>query len=129
MEAALKTAEALLLIQRKDGVFPGSLNSEWKATTESTCLTGNAQIGILWLKIFEQTGDYRYLESIRRLYRFLIHAQEKSRIFPFISGAMAGSFPIDGNYLPSVYPNWAAKFFADFLMLAEPYILFEGEDL
>ncbi|HHS13721.1 MAG TPA: hypothetical protein ENN03_08165 [bacterium] len=129
MEAALKTAEALMLIQRKDGAFPGSLDSAWNTTAESTCLTGNAQIGILWLKIFEQTGDYRYLKSIRRLYRFLIEVQEKSRLFPFISGAISGSFPIDGNYLPYVYPNWAAKFFADFLMLAEPYIIFEGEDL
>lgn len=129
LEAALKTAEALLLVQCKDGSFPGSLNSEWKATSESTCLTGNAQTGILWLKIFEQTGDYRYLESIRRLYRFLVQAQEKSRFFPFIAGAVAGSFPIDGDYLPGVYPNWAAKFFADFLMLAEPYITFEGDEL
>ena len=32
-------------------------------------------------------------------------------------GGIAGSFPIWGKYIHYCYPNWAAKFFADSLML------------
>jgi hypothetical protein len=30
---------------------------------------------------------------------------------------VAGSFPIWGRYAPLSYPNWAAKFFVDALLL------------
>ena len=32
-------------------------------------------------------------------------------------GGIKGSHPIDGGYHPWQYPNWAAKFFADALMI------------
>jgi hypothetical protein len=34
-----------------------------------------------------------------------------------IKGAVKGSFPIDGGYRRYEYPNWAAKFLADSLLL------------
>jgi hypothetical protein len=34
-------------------------------------------------------------------------------------GGIKGSHPINGGYHPWQYPNWAAKFFADALMLEE----------
>ena len=34
-----------------------------------------------------------------------------------IKGAIPGAFPIYGWYTPFCYPNWAAKFFVDSLLL------------
>ena len=36
---------------------------------------------------------------------------------PEIRGGIKGSFPIDGQYGQYEYLNWAAKFFADALMI------------
>ena len=38
---------------------------------------------------------------------------------PDISGAIAGSQPIRGNYMPYYFPNWAAKFYLDGLLLEQ----------
>ena len=38
---------------------------------------------------------------------------------PNVRGAIKGSHPIDGEYMAWRYPNWAAKFFMDALMLLE----------
>jgi hypothetical protein len=34
-----------------------------------------------------------------------------------VRGAIAGSFPHWGAYAPFSYPNWAAKFFIDAMLL------------
>lgn len=36
-----------------------------------------------------------------------------------IRGGIPGAFPIYGWYAPFSFPNWAAKFFVDSLMLEE----------
>jgi len=35
-----------------------------------------------------------------------------------VRGAIAGSYPLWGRYLRWRYPNWAAKFFLDALLLS-----------
>lgn len=111
------TADALLLKQRKDGSLAGSYDGAWEPTSRSSCLTGNAQMAIIWLRFFQFTGEKKYLLAAERAISFLVQSQERSRIFPWIHGAIAGSKPIYGSYLPFVYPNWASKFFADAILL------------
>ena len=38
---------------------------------------------------------------------------------PALDGALAGSFPVLGEYMPGGYPNWATKYFLDALMLQD----------
>jgi hypothetical protein len=42
--------------------------------------------------------------------------------YAYQKGAIAGSAPIWGRYSMFEYPNWAAKFFADALMLKLAHI-------
>ena len=42
------------------------------------------------------------------------------------SGGVKGSFPVDGDYCRYAYPNWAAKFLADSLMLETDVRLSNG---
>lgn len=117
IERASIPASALLSRQRKDGSLAGSYDIHWKPTSSSSCLTGNAQMAVVWLRLFQYTQEEKYLLGAKKAISFLVQCQEKSRIFPSIHGAIPGSWPIHGNYLPFVYPNWAVKFFADAILL------------
>lgn len=114
--AARRTADGLITAQRSDGSLPGKLRSEWQADAKWACLTGIAQIAICWLMLHHDTGEGRYLKAalsasqyVRRTVLFDVTSD--------IAGGVKGSFPIDGDYCRYEYPNWAAKFLADALML------------
>jgi uncharacterized protein YyaL (SSP411 family) len=117
IQKARLTADAARSLQRPDGSLYGSYGPAWEPTASSSCLTGNAQLAFIWLRLYQLTGDETYRNSARRAIDYLIRRQGRSGWFGKIRGAIAGSYPIDGNYLPYVYPNWAAKFFCDLLML------------
>jgi len=117
IERACISADALLSRQRKNGSLAGSYDAGWRPTSSSSCLTGNAQMAIIWLRLFQHTQEKKYLLGAQRALSFLVQSQEKSRLFPWIHGAIAGSRPIHGTYLPFVYPNWASKFFVDAILL------------
>ena len=116
LQASVLTADALVDALGPDGDLPGRLDANWKGTVEWTCLTGNVQIAACWFMLYEITGDSRYKESaikanrlVRRTVR--VEGQDEQR------GAVKGSFPVFGGYCPYEYPNWAAKFLIDSLML------------
>ncbi len=116
ISAAQKTADILLSLQRENGALPGSFDSKWNPTTRSVCLTGSAQVGIVWLRFYQITSASKYFNAAKLGNSFLIKTQERIP-FPSLRGAVKGSHPIYGNYLTFVYPNWAAKFFVDALLL------------
>jgi hypothetical protein len=116
-EAARSTAEALLVAQRPDGSLAGRFDSEWRSAVAWSCLTGSAQTAVIWLRLFERTGDARYFDAARRANQQLCGTQDISSNRPGIRGGIKGSHPVWSRYLSFVYINWAAKFFADALML------------
>jgi hypothetical protein len=81
------------------------------------CLTGNVQMAIIWLKIFQRTGDARFLNAASKAIDEVVKHQVKSPLNPNLKGAVAGSYPIYGRYMAMRYPNWAVKFLADALLL------------
>jgi uncharacterized protein YyaL (SSP411 family) len=117
IQRAKLAADAVLSRQRSDGSLNGSFDQDWNPTTVSTCLTGNAQMAIIWLRLFQLTKEEKYRIGSSKAVGFCIRWQEKSACFRNLGGAIAGSRPVNGNYLPYEYPNWAAKFFSDLIML------------
>src|SRR5207244_6982479 len=111
--AAQKVARVLLSKQRPDGSLASSFDERWEPTSRSTCLTGNCQVALLWMRLFEQSGDGAYLDAARRAIVFVASTQNLNIGNPFIRGAIAGSLPMYGKYERMKYPNWAAKFFID----------------
>ena len=99
--------------------LPATLNEEWKSRDNYSCLTGDAQIAGIWLKIYKLTGDARFLNSALKLLDQVKATQCLNGRNSSIRGGIAGSYPLWGTYAPFNYPNWAAKFFADSLMLQE----------
>src|SRR5438046_1184646 len=73
--AARRAADALLTRQRPDGSLAGCFDAEWRPAARWSCLTGNAQMALVWFRLFVLTGDGRYRAAGRHLVRDLATAQ------------------------------------------------------
>ena len=116
IRAARQAADALLERRRADGSLSAYWSPGWQPLSRSSCLTGNAQMALCWLRLYELTGQSTYLAAGADSLRFVASTQSSNGGWPPIQGAIAGSWPIWGSYLQWCYPNWAAKFFLDALM-------------
>ena len=116
VEAARLTANALLARQHHDGRLASTYSRGWRETSRSCCLTGNCQMGRLWLRFYEIGGDQTYLDAARKAIAFVARTQNLKTSNLNIRGGIAGSHPIYGKYERFKYPNWATKFFVDALL-------------
>jgi len=117
--AARAIGEGTMGALRADGFLSGELDSSWKPAAPWCCLTGSAQLAIVWLRLHQATGEARFREAARTVNLYLKSVQDIRSADPGIRGAVAGSHPIEGEYLSHQYPNWAAKYFIDSLLLEE----------
>lgn len=99
--------------------FAGRFNDKWQPMANFTCLTGDAQLAIVWIKIYKLNQDARFLNAAIKMIDQIKELQDLNSKNSGIKGGIRGSYPIWGDYMPYSYPNWAAKFFADALMLQE----------
>jgi hypothetical protein len=119
VEHALRMAREVAGRQRPDGALPGYLAPDWGPAARWTCVTGNSQMAINWLRLARLAGEPALAEHARRANRFNMGIQDLQHRDPGVRGALKGSHPIDGHYMTWRYPNWAAKFFMDALMLED----------
>ena len=117
VDAAARIARAVAQTQRDDGALPGRLDAAWKPAVRWTCVTGNAQMAIVWQRLAREAGDRSWLPTAERANRFNISVQDLAAPDPGIRGGIPGSHPRGGGYMTDRFPNWAAKFFMDALML------------
>lgn len=117
IDAALHMARAVAATQRGDGSLPAYLLPNWSPKTHWTCVTGNSQMAINWQRIAQETGENDLRRNATAANRFNMSVQDLETDNPNVRGALKGSHPIDGGYMAYRYPNWAAKFFMDALML------------
>jgi uncharacterized protein YyaL (SSP411 family) len=118
LESALRTAHAMLGVYRRLGRLSGTFDRDWNPGVHWVCVTGLAQTGGVWLRLYQQTGDVGLRQAGLDAVEQAAALQSRST-WPAIDGAVPGSFPIYGRYAPLQYPNWAAKFLADSLALRE----------
>ncbi len=120
--AAQKTMDALLRVLPENGCVAGSYDKNWVGESHYSCLTGNAQLAIIFFKLYQLTANNKYLAAGQRINRYLLSKQEKRIHNKDIFGAIAGSYPIWGEYIHFMYPNWAVKFFIDSLLFEKQLI-------
>lgn len=119
VDAATRIARAVITTQRRDGALPGRLDSEWRSAARWTCVTGNAQMAIIWQRLARETGERSWLPAAENANRFNLSIQDVSAPNLGMRGGLPGSHPRGGGYMTCRYPNWAAKFFMDALMLQQ----------
>jgi uncharacterized protein YyaL (SSP411 family) len=117
VSAVRKAADELLAKQRADGSLAGRFNDRWDPAVKYSCLTGNAQMGIVWGRLHQATGDKKYLDGMVRANGFLRRVQWLGTGNPGLDGGISGSYPLHGQYGQFEVLNWAVKFFVDSLML------------
>lgn len=119
LRAVELTAEKLLRIFELRRSMAGEFDERWKSSAKYSCLTGNAQIAGVWLKLFQENGDARFLSAALKLDDYTKSTQNLKSMHGGVRGGIKGSQPIYGKYTPFIFVNWGAKFFADTLMLEE----------
>jgi hypothetical protein len=117
LEIAERAASAVARTQRADGWIAGAFDSAWRAGASYTCLTGNAQMALDWIRLAQEGFDGALRKHAGRAVEYVKRRQRLNELDPAFHGAVAGSAPIWGRYSMFEFPNWAAKFFADALMM------------
>ena len=117
VDAAARTARAVAQAQRADGALPGRLDAHWHPASRWTCVTGNSQMAIIWQRLAAKTGDASWNLAAEKANRFNLSIQDLASPDDAVRGGLPGSNPRSGGYMKNRYPNWAAKFFMDALML------------
>lgn len=115
---SIALADKVLRLREINGRLAGWYDENWKGDYWFTCVTGNAQLCVLFNRIYQCTGDIRFLNTALKLFEDIVNKQKKSGVNS--KGAIPGSSPFFGRYLIFRYPNWAAKFYLDaYLLLKE----------
>ena len=115
LDVARRAAHAVARRLELSGWLPGKLDASWKPAARYACLTGNAQMALIWLKLHELDGDPTLVSAACKAIDLVKQAQSMTSSDPGIRGGIAGSDPVWGDYISLAFPNWAAKFFIDAL--------------
>lgn len=119
VDAAEEAARCLLRDYVQRWELAGRYDDGWRPSGRSRCLTGEAQVALVWLRLAEITGDVRWKIAAGSLLRTLLRTMILDGGPAEIRGGLKGSEPIYGDYSRWRYPNWAAKFLLDALLLSE----------
>ena len=116
---ATKAAVAMIDLLRSNGSLAGRYDEHWRPTVKWSCLTGNAQMSIIWSRL-HQTGIHKGLDSAAAsLNKFSRSVQNLRTRSSGRKGGVKGTYPVYGGYGTFEYLNWAAKFLMDALLLEE----------
>ena len=119
IESAKLAADFLLHKSEIINIMPARFNNEWSSKSNYSCLTGNAQLGIIFFKLYEIYNDVRYVNAALKLADFLAYTQNLNSVGKSRRGGITGSYPIWGMYCPLKYPSWATKYYIDLLILVK----------
>jgi hypothetical protein len=117
--AARDAAERIMRRLHLSKRLPAWLDHRWKPAHAAQCLTGNAQMALIWFKLDELEPDARMVNAAVVALDQVKAAQDLDNPNPGLRGGIAGSFPVWGDYIPMAVPNWAAKYFIDALLAKE----------
>lgn len=117
LDAAVRMALAVAGAQRSDGALPGRIDRNWQGTVQWSCITGNAQMAIIWLRLALLTNEKALRAHAIKSIEFCMGQINLDSRIRGVRGGVKGSHPFDGGYMRYRYPNWSAKFMADALML------------
>ncbi len=117
LQAAEAAARGIMAVQREDGWLAGTYGDGWTPQASYACVTGVAQMALCWLRLYQINGDEQFRQAARRAIGYVKRTQRLDDADAVVRGAIPGSAPIWGAYSRFEFPNWAAKFFADALLM------------
>ena len=119
IDLVYKASKNIINKFNSSGFISAVYDSEGKEKEEYSCLTGNCQLSIIWLKLYKLFKEEIFLKAAEKALDQVKSYQRLNSLNKGIRGGIAGSRPIWGSYIQYGYPNWAAKYFVDGLLLLE----------
>lgn len=116
---AISAAEPLLERVQENGWMAGRFAADWSPAAEWSCLTGQAQMASVWMRLAAITSDQSWLAPVPRVLHFLKTTQNRTSRNPGLRGGVKGSAPLTGEYGRLSVLSWATKFFVDALLRDE----------
>ena len=98
--------------RQKTGRTAGRYGKAWQADRSFTCPTGNAQLALLFHRLWVLTEEKLFKAAALVLLEEAAQSQYLG-LSPHRHGALPGSMPSWGPYMRFRYPNWGVKFFVD----------------
>jgi uncharacterized protein YyaL (SSP411 family) len=120
LEAAVRGAVPVRREIETRGRLYGIYDAAWRPASRFDCLTAIAQHALVWYRLSDLEGREDWRAPADRALDLLIALQDRTSGNGGVRGGIKGSHPVWGRYAPFQFPNWAAKFFADALMLRHP---------
>ena len=117
--AAVRGLAPLVAATPAAGRVPGTFDSAWRGDESFSCLTGCAQLSLVSQLLAPKAPELPLRDFSARVNAYLRTKQRVGRGRRRVRGALAGSSPIWKDYHRLSYPNWAAKFLADALLMED----------
>jgi hypothetical protein len=116
LAAVRRAAERIVSVYGTKRCLASEIGENWEFLARHLCLTGYAQLAIVFFRLYSLDGDKRFLNIGLNLLDHVAATQNVTSPEKPYYGGIKGSFPIYGRYAPLQYPNWATKFFIDALL-------------
>ena len=116
LTAVRRTAERIVSVYGTKRRLVSEIGENWEFLSSHLCLTGYAQLAIVFFRLYGLEGNKRYLNAGLNLLDDVVATQDVTSLERPYYGGIKGSLPIYGRYAPLQYPNWATKFFIDALL-------------
>lgn len=116
LEAVRRTADRIISIYSEKRHLVSEIGANWEFLSRHLCLTGCAQLAIVFFRLYGLHGEKRYLDAAVSMLDDVAATQDITSSGKPHYGGIKGSSPIYGRYAPLQYPNWATKFFIDALL-------------
>ena len=112
LEKVKSGADQLINERNRKGRWAGAYNLNWEGRYSFLCLTGCAQLSVLYRMLFDLSSNPSYKHAADELLKYVLKYQQlKGR--SGIKGGIPGSSPVWGRYMRFRYPQWGVKFFLD----------------
>lgn len=121
LDAVLQAATAVREKLEMEGWLAAELGPDWSFKSRHICLTGCAQLAIVFFRLAALTGEQKFIPPAEKLIAQVAATQQISNAGAEDFGGIAGSYPIYGAYAPLQYPNWATKFMVDALLVRQQW--------
>ncbi|MCR9286116.1 MAG: hypothetical protein NXI23_01855 [Bacteroidetes bacterium] len=108
LNKTIQMSKKLASLWNREKRFAGTYEEDWKGDYSFVCVTGNAQLSIIFSRLFQITKEEKWKTLAYQVSKTL----KVSKTF-LTNGAIPGSVPFWEKYMHFKYPNWAAKFYLD----------------
>jgi len=115
VDAARKTADAELPLLREDGFLPGRQYASFRGAVDWCCLTGSAQMSVVWNDFGTLTGEDKYRQAAEKANRYLMAHHDIRNTDARLRGGVPGAWPVWSDYGRLTILNWATKYLVDAL--------------